>query len=808
VAVRLVEPAARALTRPRSRPVAALAALLVTAAGGAASLLSIEPPSPQPAGAPAADFSAERAHAQLRVVAARTHVAGSSAGDEARDHILTTLRGLGVRAEVQDTIGPEAGDLSGGAGVTTVARIRNVVGLLPGSAPTGRVFLVAHYDSVQVGQGGNDDGAGVSTILEVARALSTGPRPRNDIVFVLTDAEEACLCGAAAFAQSHPLAADGGVVLNLEARGRTGPVIMFETSTRNAALVRAFARAAPHPVGTSFAVEVYRLLPNDTDFTAFLAKDFVGLNSAYVDGSPVYHTPLDTPASVDLATLQHHGDNALGLARELGAVDLRSLDADGDATYFPVPGGLLHYPGGLTWPLALLSLAAVLALAWLARRHGLITLPRLGTAIGLAVLPMLIAPLLAQLLWAGVVLVRPGYAELIDPYRPLWYRLAVLALTGAVLLGWYALLRRHVGPAALAIGGLAVLALVGLLLAAALPGGSYLATLPALAGGLTGIAAMGLPDRGGGAWAVAAVTVGAVVAVLVLLPAVALLLPAIGLAMGGAVAVLAVMLGLAALPVLDLLHPEAGGQRAMAAVRARRAGAYPAAVALLAVVACLAVALRVDRFDAAHPAPTHLMYALDASTGQAQWLSRETDPQQWTSQYVREAADITESFPVLAAAGGQFLAGPAEPADLPAPALTVASDSASGDVRTLRLRLRPQRQVRMVGLYLDAGTASVDRATVAGYRVPVEQVTDERWSFGLVFHAPPADGVELELVLRPPVSGGSGGQLRFRVFDGSDGLAGLPGFRPRPPDVGIAGSHTSELVLVATTATIPPPRLV
>ncbi|MEK8109221.1 M28 family peptidase [Micromonospora sp. M12] len=117
---------------------------------------------------------------------------------------------------MQDTVAPEAGQLSGAAGGATLARVRNVVARLPGTASTGRVFLVAHYDSVQTGPGGNDDAAGTSTILEVARALTTGPRPRNDIVFVLTDAEEACLCGAAAFAASHPLAADGGVVLNLE----------------------------------------------------------------------------------------------------------------------------------------------------------------------------------------------------------------------------------------------------------------------------------------------------------------------------------------------------------------------------------------------------------------------------------------------------------------------------------------------------------------------------------------------------------------------------------------------------------------
>ncbi|NHW87952.1 M28 family peptidase, partial [Escherichia coli] len=77
-----------------------------------------------------------------------------------------------------------------------------------------------------------------------------------------------------------------------------------------------FGRAAPHPVGTSFAVEVYRALPNDTDFTAFLDEGFAGLNAAYLDGAAIYHSPLDIPDWVDRASLQNHGDNTLGLARE------------------------------------------------------------------------------------------------------------------------------------------------------------------------------------------------------------------------------------------------------------------------------------------------------------------------------------------------------------------------------------------------------------------------------------------------------------------------------------------------------------
>ena len=81
--------------------------------------------------------------------------------DPARPRACTT--------EVQDAVGMT--DALGGFGM---ARVRNVIAVLPGTAPTGRVFLVAHYDSVQVSYGGNDDGAGVATLLETARILARG----------------------------------------------------------------------------------------------------------------------------------------------------------------------------------------------------------------------------------------------------------------------------------------------------------------------------------------------------------------------------------------------------------------------------------------------------------------------------------------------------------------------------------------------------------------------------------------------------------------------------------------------------------
>jgi len=740
-----------------------LAALLVLAALTFLSLWSVWPPAPKGEDAPADAFSAARAFDHVETIGQEVHVAGSEAAGAVRQHIVDTLTGLGLSPEVHQGVGA-----TGALGSTYgLAAVQNVVAVIPGTQSTGRVFMVAHYDSVQVSYGANDDGAGTATLLETARALTAGEPLRNDIVLVFTDAEEACLCGAEAFVHDDPLAADGGVVLNFEARGASGPAIMFETSRGNAALVDEYARV-PYPVGSSMAVEVYRILPNDTDFTPFREQDrFTGLNSAYIDGSAVYHSPEDRPEYMDRASLQHHGSNALALARSFGDGDVAELaqPSSGDATYFPAPGTLVRYPGWLVWPFAVAAVLAVAAFGVVAVRRGLVARRRLVAALLLGVVPIVAVAVLAQLLWLALVAIRPGYGEMIDPWRPWWFRAGLVMLVATVLLAWYTALRNRVGATALTVGALAWLALLGVVLAALTPGGSYLAALPALAGGVAGIVAVLVRSDTGG---LVAHTVAGAVAVVVLAPIVLLFMPALGLATGAAPALFAVLLGMVLLPVLDGAIPRGRGR------------ALPAVVAAAATVVCLGVGLVVDQFDARHPLPTQLMYALDADSGQAWWASQEVEPSAWTSQFVTGHEDLSEKFPMLTEGEAT---GPAEAADLPAP---VVGDVARAGTSVI-FTVTPQRAVRLVGL-----TASgVQTATVEGRDVPVTDGT-----FDVVFNAPPADGVHVTLTLA------AADPVQVRVTDGSDGLADLPGFRARPTGVGIEGSHTSELVLVGTTVTL------
>ena len=90
----------------------------------------------------------------------------------------------------------------------------NVVGILPGSDPAaGSILYGAHWDAYgenafdppadRIRNGAIDNGTGTATLLEIARAFTTGKRPRRSVVFALWTAEEKGLLGASWYAD-HP----------------------------------------------------------------------------------------------------------------------------------------------------------------------------------------------------------------------------------------------------------------------------------------------------------------------------------------------------------------------------------------------------------------------------------------------------------------------------------------------------------------------------------------------------------------------------------------------------------------------------
>src|SRR3954447_21454110 len=93
-----------ALAGPVNRVVAASAATAALALVAFAEIWSVRPPATRDAAAPATAFSAARAFQQVEAIATEPHPVGSAAQDRVRDHLVSTLRGLGLAPQVQDPV--------------------------------------------------------------------------------------------------------------------------------------------------------------------------------------------------------------------------------------------------------------------------------------------------------------------------------------------------------------------------------------------------------------------------------------------------------------------------------------------------------------------------------------------------------------------------------------------------------------------------------------------------------------------------------------------------------------------------------
>ena len=730
----------------------------------ALSLALLQPPRPMPATASAAEFSAYRALPDVAQLARQPHPLGSAAQAQVRDYLLGRLRALGLAPMLIDTTA-----LAAGGGGVAVGRVQNIVARLPGRQPGDQAVLVlAHYDSQPQAPGAGDDGAAVAAMLEAIRALRAGPPLTHDVIWLFTDGEEAGLLGARAYAaDTARLRREVGVALNFEGRGNQGPSLTFEVSAGNGWLLRQYAQAAPAPLASSLFYEAYRYLPNDTDFTALRQAGVAGLNFAFVGGFAYYHSAADTPAHLDLGSLQHHGSYLLSLVRQFGNADLTQTRAP-DYTFFnPLGTWLVTYPAAWNLPLSLGAGALLLLVAATAvHRRQLSWSGLLGGAIIWA------GGLLLMLAvgWGLLALVSrayPAYAAFYGhaPYNALSYQVALLALGLGVFSAYYTWLSNYLRPNALTGGALlAVAGLLGVLQTWA-PSAAFLLVWPLLAATLAWAlrlrrvaAPAQLPPPGLAGWLLA-------------LPAVALLNPVIYLLLVifaldklvlAGVLLLAVLLGLLVpvlLPVLAATGPQP----------ARRSWALPG-LALAGALLALAIGHITRQPTSDQPQQTHLYYALDADQGQAWWLSVASRPDAWTRQVLTQPQ--YQALPALfPGSPAPVLHQAALVAALPPCTIRVLADSQVAGHRYLRLGLYPGRPgVGSLRLAL-AAAAPVQSLRLAGQLVPPDLAAKALPQGSLTLFAPRPAGevVELELASLAPV--------RLTVVTRSQGLPtglGLP----------------------------------
>ena len=324
----------------------------------------IQPPEPVAGNVPQDQFSVSRAEFFLEQLVADgiPHPAGSEQNRLVRMKIVSRLKSFGYSVTLQETESEiHRRRLEADPNRLPIC---NVMTRLEGITDDPAIMLVTHFDSVPYGPGASDDGVGVAAMLEVARMLKQKGPPRRTVLFLFTDGEEYGLLGAKKFVEQHPWAKRVKWVINLEARGTDGPSVMFETGTESLSSIREFASVSRRPVSSSLFFEIYKRLPNDTDFSVFKKAGMQGFNFAFIGNVKNYHTPQDNLVNVDRSSFQHHGENMWRLVADLAYRD-EMPEVGGQAVYFDVLARLLVW-WPVSWSLWLTSFGGVVwvAIGW------------------------------------------------------------------------------------------------------------------------------------------------------------------------------------------------------------------------------------------------------------------------------------------------------------------------------------------------------------------------------------------------------------------------------------------------------------
>ena len=297
----------------------------------------------------------------IRIISATPHPTGSPENEQVRAYLSDRLTTLGMDVQISESQLPDRALalLNRWTGNDKKSQtIYNVIGILPGKDQSKKaVLLMAHHDTVVGSPGAADDTIGIACILEIIRALNEiGPQQR-DIIVLFTDGEEVGLSGATHFFETHPWRDRVGAVVNFEARGGGGIASLFQTSAQNGAAARLFADAVKQPSASSLSTFVYTMLPNDTDLTPALKKEYVAYNFANIGRAQYYHSPKITADALDRGTVQHLGSQGLDLVRALAtAGDLPAPQPD--ATFFDLYGFFtLIYAPVWGWVFLLIGIA-------------------------------------------------------------------------------------------------------------------------------------------------------------------------------------------------------------------------------------------------------------------------------------------------------------------------------------------------------------------------------------------------------------------------------------------------------------------
>ncbi|MFK5974413.1 MAG: M28 family peptidase [Flavobacteriaceae bacterium] len=702
-------------------------------------------------------FSTDRALEHVAQLSKAPHGVGFPAHSKAREYIVSEFQKMGLEASLQK--GYTAGDWG------NFSRAVNIVARIKGSENGKALLLLSHYDSSpHSALGASDAASGVATILEGVRAfLSENKSPKNDIILLISDAEELGLNGADLFVNKHPWAQDVGLALNFEARGSGGPSYMLlETNRGNRRLIEEFTRADPeYPVTNSLAYSISKMLPNDTDLTVFREDgDIEGLYFAFIDDHFDYHTVRDNYDRLDKNTLAHQGSYLMPLLHHFSSADLSDLKSLDDYVYFKVPFfKLVSYPFEWIW----LIFGSAILLFLLLLVHGFRKKSLTIREITKGFLPLLIALTINGFVgfygWTALKEIYPQYEDILHgfTYNGYLYISAFVLFSVGVCFWTYHSFKK-ITTANLLVAPSILWLFICWALSAYLQGGSFfIIPVYALLVSFMVVINQKRPS-------LYLLFLFALPALWIHPPFIKMLPVALGLKMMVATTLLTTLTFFLLLPIFGFYKRKKG-------------------LAILSLLVFFGYTISAhfnSGFTKENAKPTSLLYVLDADTDTAKWATYENQISDWTAQYIGKDKKIPEKLThktISSKYSSGFTAVAKAPLkEISPPLIETSRDTIIGKDRVLEICIKPQRKIHRLEIFTN--DISISKAVINGVSLS-EYYLQNRNIGKLVTHYISAnDYTELQLTIPKDAV------LELTLYEASNDLLDSPLFTipPRPED--------------------------
>ena len=644
-------------------------------------------------------FSTDRALTHVEKISKKPHSVGTPAHAEVRSYIVSELEALGLETSIQE--GYTAGDWG------NLSKAINILARIKGTENGKALLLLSHYDSSPHSSlGASDAGSGVATILEGIRAfLSEKKQPKNDIIILITDAEELGLNGASLFVNEHPWAKDVGLALNFEARGSGGPsYTLIETNRGNGKLIEEFTKADPdYPMANSLVYSIYKMLPNDTDLTVFREDgDIEGLNFAFIDDHYDYHTARDNFERLDRNTLAHQGSYLMPLLSYFANSDLNNLKSLDDSIYFNVPFyNLVSYPFEWIWPMFGLAVLFFIMLLVVGLRKKVLRINEILKGFLPMLLALIINGVVGFYIWTLLKWVYPGYKDILQgfTYNGHTY-IAAFVLFSVATCFWIYNKFKKVETPNLLVAPLFLWLVMCALVSVYLQGASFF-IVPVYALLVSFMVVINQKEP------------SPYLLVVLALPALWIYAPFIKMFPVGLGLKMMVTATLLTTLTFFLLLPIFGSYKNKNRL---------AVLGFILFVGFVISAHFNAGFTGENAKPTSLLYVVDANTNTANWATYEHEISDWTSQYIGMEKKVPEKLAGKTISSkyssGFTYVSTAPIKEITPPQIETTRDTIVGDERILELCITPQRDVNRLEIFTNDITinkASINNIPLSDY---------------------------------------------------------------------------------------------